>query len=369
MSETAEAPIYKTCEQCGLQHIDIVVKNYGWKQFSDETFIEWKKAVFDHYRATGYPQYAYTDAEKTKTLRRLTQLDHESLIKGDVVGQSMYALGLAWSYHPHAIGVECNGLRTVEATWNNDELLKKVIDKRIKYGSYMTDSGMRKSVRSYTGTQAPSNFRPSAASAIYHELLPAEGGVTWDMSCGWGGRLLGSVGCNKVKKYYGCDPSTATFKGLKEMEADINRLLPERKLETSLHMLGSETPEMRAVLPEHGVNLAFTSPPYFSCEKYSYEESQSWVRYASTDAWLEEFIGQTLDNCEYALAPGGVLAVNIADVDSYGGMVDNFLAFAKLKGWEHVRTMKLSLSRMMGTRKKQTGTHKHEPIFIFRRKP
>lgn len=367
MSDTAVAPTYNTCKQCGLQHIDIIVKKYGWKQFDTATFEEWKKAVFDHYRATGYPQYVYTDHQKAQTLRKLTKTDCAALVKGDIVGQSMYGLGLAWSYHPHHINVECNGMRTVADTWNNDDLLKKVIEKRIKYGSYMTDSGIRKSVRSFTGTQAVSNFRPTAAAAIYHELLPAEGGVTWDMSMGWGGRLLGAVACGKVHKYIGCDPATETFKGLTKMDADIKRLLPGRQLETSLHMVGSETAEMRAALEPNSVQLAFTSPPYFSCEKYSHEETQSWVKYKTTNAWLEDFIGQTLDNCEYALTPDGILAVNIADVDSYDGMCDQFLRFAELKGWQYIRTMKLSLSRMMGTRSKQTGTHKYEPIYVFRK--
>lgn len=78
-------------------------------------------------------------------------------------------------------------------------------------------------------------------------------------------------------------------------------------------------------------------------------------------------MGQTLDNCAYALKPGGVLAVNIADVPKHS-ITDQFLHFAKHKGWDHVEDMKLTLSRMMGTRKKQTGTHKTEPIFIFRKK-
>lgn len=365
---TAVAPTYNTCKTCGLQHPEIFVNDKVWLKYDEPTMEAFKQAVFDHYRATGYPQYVYADAKKTKTLRMLAKKDYSDLLKGDIIGQNMYALGLAWSYHPHHINVECNGLRTVADTWNNDELLKKVINKRVKYGTFLTDAGIRKSVRSYTGTQAVSNFRPTAAAAIYHELLPAEGGVTWDMSMGWGGRLLGAVACDRVTTYIGCDPATETFKGLKAMEADIKRLLPERKLETSLHMVGSETPEMRAALPKGGVNLCFTSPPYFDCERYADEDTQSFKKYPGTTAWLEEFIGQTLDNCEYALTPNGILAVNIADVDSYSGMEDQFLRFAEQKGWQYIRTMKLSLSRMMGTRKKQTATHKYEPIYVFKRK-
>jgi hypothetical protein len=375
MSEIAVAPSPKPCPECGLVHPEIFLRKADWSvlQANDPAaFTAFKQAVFDHYRATGYPQYVLTDAQKTKVLRRLAKGGY--VMKNDVVTQNMYGLNLAWSYHPHYINVECNGMRTVAATWNDDDLLKKVIDKRIKYGAWITDSGMRKAVRSFTGTQAVSNFRPTAAAAIYDRWLPAEGGVTWDMSMGWGGRLLGAVACSKVKKYIGCDPATETFAGLTAMDADIKRLLPERQLETQLLMVGSETKEMHDALPQGGVDLCFTSPPYFDCEKYTYEKTQSWVKYQrdnqkeTRDAWLTEFMGATLDNCDYALKSGGILAINIADVNSYGGMEADFLHFAQWKGWEFIGESKLSLSRMMGTRNKHTGTHKFEPIFVFRKK-
>jgi hypothetical protein len=366
MSDPATAPTVSTCE-CGLNHPEIFVNKKVWESYDPDTFEKFKQAIFDHYRATGYPQYRLTDEKKRKELQKLAAFDHASLVKDDTITQSMHALGLAWSYHPHHIGVVCNNLRTVEATWNDDTLLKKVIDKRIKYGAYVSDSGIRKSVRSFTGTQAVSNFRPTAAAAIYHKFLPETGGVTWDMSMGWGGRLLGAVACDRVTTYIGCDPATQTFAGLTDMEADIKRLLPERNLKTSLHMVGSETADMKAVLPESGVDLCFTSPPYFDCEKYTNEDTQSYIKFPNAGAWLIDFMGQTLDNCYYALKPGGILAINLADVDSYGGMTDQFLHFTIYKGWDHIGEMKLALSRMMGTRQKQTGTHKYEPIFIFRK--
>ncbi|MGA8100628.1 MAG: hypothetical protein WB869_00655 [Candidatus Acidiferrales bacterium] len=67
------------------------------------------------------------------------------------------------------------------------------------------------------------------------------------------------------------------------------------------------------------------------------------------------------------------MAINIADVKEYRKLThreltDDFVALAKSRGWKLVETLKLELSVMQGTRKKQTGTHKHEPIFVFMRK-
>ena len=136
-----------------------------------------------------------------------------------------------------------------------------------------------------------------------------------------------------------------------------------------LHKLGSETEEMRAALPKSGVDAIFRSPPYFGQEEYSEEPTQSYIQFPTPDAWLNGFMRRTLDNCAYALKPGGIMAINIAAVSDYpGNLEDDFVALAESQGWKLVKTLKLALSVMPGTRGKQKGKHKYEPIFIFRRK-
>lgn len=193
----------------------------------------------------------------------------------------------------------------------------------------------------------------------------------FDPSCGWGGRLLGAIACDRVRKYIGCDPSTETLKGLERMRAELVPLARAmgRNLEVKLHKLGSETEKMRAALPKSGVDAIFSSPPYFGQEEYSEEPTQSYIQFPTPDAWLNGFMRLTLDNCAYALKPGGKLAINIATVSDYpGNLEDDFVALAESRGWKLVKTLKLALSVMPGTRGKQKGKHKYEPIFVFRKK-
>ena len=171
-----------------------------------------------------------------------------------------------------------------------------------------------------------------------------------------------------------------------------------RNLDVELHMLGSETEEMRAALPKGGVDAIFSSPPYFGQEEYSDEPTQSYIQFPTPDAWLNGFMRMTLDNCAYALKPGGILAINIADVSDYpGNLEDDFVALAESQGWKLLETLKLALSSMTGnTRYRQcrgcqclTGekhgiepvapsfggkwkkcedhSHKYEPIFVFKK--
>jgi hypothetical protein len=298
---------------------------------------------------------------------------------------------LASTYFPHMWAVPAGGKRTPSELFADNNEFPKAMAKRDKlrdrskqelkeenslpniFGDYLppsvlTKSSVQKALRTYSGTQGVSNFSPAAAAAIYHRLLPKQGGVTWDMSCGWGGRLLGAIACDKVHKYIGCDPSTETYKGLLKMRAELLPIARNmgRNLKVELHKLGSEM--MRPKLKPNSVDLAFSSPPYFAQERYSDESTQSWVKYKTKDEWLTQFVGDTLANCAYCLKPDGLLSVNIADVSSHPTLAQEFVQFAEGHGWKLIKTMKLALSVMPGTRRKQKGKYKYEPIFVFRRR-
>lgn len=236
---------------------------------------------------------------KLKQLRRLADVNHSKLeasgFGAGYVGQNMVGLGLAWSYHRHNIDVRCRGRRTVREAFEDDKIFRKAIDKALERGTYMTDAAIRKSLRSIAGTQGVSNFRPVAAASLYHAFCP-KGGTVYDPSAGYSGRLLGAWSCRCVARYIGTDPCELTFKGLQETAADLVKFAPTRKLEVKLKMLGSEDFQ-----PAPGsVDCIVTSPPYRGLERYSDEETQSWKKFPTRDAWMEGFMKPTLMNCRVA---------------------------------------------------------------------
>ena len=342
-------------------------------------------------RAKGFPHYDLSPEEKEDKLRKLLDYDFSSLIQRGEVEQVTHFNPLASCYFPHMWAVPAGGKRTPSELFADNNEFPKAMGKRGKLRgrnkkereeeknlpnifrdslppSVLTRSSVQKALRTYSGTQGVSNFSPVAAAAIYHRLLPMQGGVTLDTSCGWGGRLLGAIACDKVRKYMGCDPSTETCKGLLKMRDELLPMARNagRNLEVELHMLGSEM--MRPKLKPNSVHLAFSSPPYFSQEMYSDEPTQSWKKFPTKEAWLTGFMGATLDNCAYCLKPDGLLAVNIASVSSHPTLAREFVKYAEGHGWRRVKTMRLALSVMPGTRRKQKGTHKYEPIYVFKRK-
>jgi hypothetical protein len=329
------------------------------------TTLESEKLVeeaFLGYRNKGFPYYALTPDQKFQKLSQLRNYSHSNLIVDGDIFQRMHGLALAWSYFPASWSVRCGSMKTPMEVFESDIDFKRAIAKRLKYGTgRITDAEIRKAVRSYSGAQGVSNFRPTAAAAVYHTFVPRTGGTVWDMSSGFGGRLLGAIACNRVCRYVGTDPCSQTMTGLRTMAGELGRDC----LEIELHKMGSED-----FLPDrNSFDLCFSSPPYFDAEKYSCESTQSYLKYPDKDSWLHGFLGTTLDNCRRGLKPSGRLIVNIANVTSYPTLEEDFVEMACSRGWRLQRELRYSLSRMIGTRKPGGSRFKYEPIFIFVRKP
>jgi len=326
------------------------------------------RSDFEHHRREGFPVYSLKRDEKRQELLDLLVADHAGIIdaKGRIK-QTMHGLALAWHYHPLAWTVRCGNRKTPIEVFSDDESFLKAIERRTKLGNAFSDGGLRKILRTFSSTQSVSNFRPTAAAAIYHRLLPREGSAVWDMSAGFGGRLLGALACDRVKRYFGTDPSTYAMDGLREMADELVPMAEQfgrHTLEVELHQIGSED-----FLPErNSLDCAFSSPSYFGWEQYSNEPTQSHIKFPTQHEWLHGFIGATLRNCARGLKRNGVLAINIASVSAYPSLAKVFLKYAEDNGWRLVETLQLQLSKMVGLKHIGRSPFKAEPIFVFRKK-
>ena len=321
--------------------------------------------IFKYYRKYGFPHYTIREEEKHEHMRKLIKFNHTTIIDNDVIIQTMHALRLAWTYfEPHFWDVKCgNSKRSSWENFHDDDKLKKIIRKTLKYhqnfGNHetpirYTKNRFRQLLKMYEG-QAVSNFRPTAAKYIYETY--GGDGVTWDMSCGWGGRLLGALSSKRIKKYIGTEPSTNTFKGLKNIQKDFDYI----NTKVELHKLGSEVFKPK----DNSVDLCFTSPPYFDTEKYSDEDTQSYIKFPTEKEWIDGFLFQTMKNSFESLKKNGYLLLNIANTSSGKNIVNGTLDIAKGFDLKHEQTLKLSLSTLA---KGGEGTgFKYEPIYVFKK--
>lgn len=326
-----------------------------WKNMSANELEIFINDIFCYYRENGFPYYPTDKIYRVKEFNKLLNYDYSKLYVNDVIGQSMHGLGLAWSYFPHAFNVKSNNMITPYEAFIDDLLFMKVIRKRLKMGTYISDSGIRKMLKIYSGVQGVSNFRPTAAACIYNKY--AKDGVVWDMSGGWGGRLLGAI-VGGVKHYIATEPSRKTNEGLFCLADDF-----AGKMKWEIYQIGSED----FVPDSNTLDLCFTSPPYFDLEKYSDECSQSYIKYDSKELWIEEFLRKTFENCYYGLKKDKYMIINIADVKGKNNINLELetIFTAERVGFKHVDTHLLALSNVNLYNK--DSKYKYEPIFIFKK--
>jgi len=159
------------------------------------------------------------------------------------------------------------------------------------------------------GTYIATQFKPTVAKTIY-EISNAK--TVLDTSMGWGDRLTGFYASNATH-YIGCDPNPNTFKVYEEMIKYYDKLTGGQKT-TQIYNCGAEDLPWDEI---NNVDCAFTSPPYFSTERYNEggekEELQSWAKYNEYNKWRDEFYLPVAKNSFDSLSHNGVLMVNILD--------------------------------------------------------
>ena len=135
------------------------------------------------------------------------------------------------------------------------------------------------------GTYIATQFKPNVAKTIY-QMTNAK--KVLDTSCGWGDRLAGFF-ASDATEYIGCDPNPNTFKQyLKQIETYNSFLSTPKKV--TIYNCGAEDLPWDKI---DNIDCAFTSPPYFSTERYNEggekEENQSWFKFDEYSKWRDDF--------------------------------------------------------------------------------
>ena len=156
-----------------------------------------------------------------------------------------------------------------------------------------------------------SQFKPNVAKIIY-DMFESENIL--DFSAGWGDRLAGFYASEHGKHYVGIDPRKENHSIYKEQSEFYDKHLGFFEHDRKSEFYCSPAEDFDFTQYEDYFDLVFTSPPYFSVERYSYDDTQSWVRYKDIDDWNKDFLQTTLGNLWGSIKPGGYLLVNISDV-------------------------------------------------------
>ena len=197
-------------------------------------------------------------------------------------------------------------------TWENEKFMTTLMGSayslkmpKITKNILRTMIGLRKYICS--------QFKPNVAKIIY-DMFEAENIL--DFSMGWGDRLAGCYASEHGKHYVGLDPRKENHPIYKEQSEFYQKHLGffEHDRKCDFHCSPAEDFDFECY--EEHFDLVFTSPPYFSVERYSYDDTQSWVRYKDIDDWNKDFLHSTLGKLWSSVKKGGYVLINISDVYS-----------------------------------------------------
>lgn len=211
------------------------------------------------------------------------------------------------------------------AIWRGINGLKKIIidGKEQLYGGQLDESSYISAFR--LGTYIATQFKPNVAKAIYEMTNAIK---VLDTSCGWGDRLAGFYTSN-AKEYIGCDPNPNTFVQYMKQVYEYEKLLgnpnpiikEERdyftinaRKKVTIYRCGAENLPWEDI---KNIDCAFTSPPYFSTEKYNeggeHEQDQSWAKFNEYNLWRDDFYLPVSKKSFESLSDKGHLFINIMD--------------------------------------------------------
>ncbi len=244
--------------------------------------------------------------------------------------------------------------KTMMEVFSDDKLLKRIIFNRLGCEWLLPDKngpGVNESfnfttkqiiqgMRSTRSVPAISMFKPDIAKYMCIKYSE-EGDMVGDYSCGFGGRLLGTMSCNR--KYIGTDPLTTTE--LEEMAKFFNF--------KNCKLIKSGSENYRG--DENSVDLYWSSPPYFNQEVYSNDLTQAYNN--GEDYFYNKYWKNTLENIKYMLKPNKWFGLNVKNfpkmlnmaIDTFGNVIEE----VKLK------TIRSHLN-------KTAGIEKFESIYMFR---
>ncbi len=156
-----------------------------------------------------------------------------------------------------------------------------------------------------------SQFKPNVAKIIYDKLGSKN---VLDFSAGWGDRLAGFYGSETGEYYLGIDPRKENHPIYHKQAEFYDKHRTLFEVEKKYEFIESPAEDVDFSEYEDTFDTVFTSPPYFNVERYSYDDTQSWVKYKDITDWNEKFLQKTLKNLWCSVKAGGYLLVNISDV-------------------------------------------------------
>ena len=200
-------------------------------------------------------------------------------------------------------------------TWENEKFMYTLLGSLFSLKVPKVNKSILRtsiSLRKYICSQ----FKPNVAKAIYDRYKCKN---VLDFSAGWGDRLAGFYASDCTEFYLGIDPRKENHPIYEQQAKFYQKHSTFFENDKNHKFICSPAEDADLSEYEGMMDIVFTSPPYFNVERYSHDDTQSWVRHKNIDDWNEKFLHVAIKNAWKCLRKGGILMVNISDVNASSG--------------------------------------------------
>lgn len=320
-----------------------------------------------YFRKHGYPYTKLSSYQLQKEMQKISNTK-SPLLEDDHLQMNTVGLALANYFHPHMAKVHClDNYRSPYDQFQDDELFEDAINRWMELGKKPDPSGLRRILRTRDGVRSVVNFKPAIAKYFYDTYVPKNGKVL-DPCSGYGGRLAGCISTNKNILYHGIDPDGRTASGNMQMAGFFTtqyNICGEREYKFRFRFDLGCAEDIMPGLEDNYYCAIFSSPPYFSVEKYSTCPNQSYLRYPKYDLWRDNFLRKILIESVRVVKEGGYIIYNVKNYKK-APIADDLCGIMKELGLELVKTFQMRLSNSEFHRQEGKPTWHTEPIFVFR---
>jgi hypothetical protein len=328
-----------------------------------------KAAIFvrDYYREYGFPYPIIGNDEIIKSFTALKNADPQSIEKDGIVrNDNQSGSNIFKHFSPHFFEAK-SGLQikkpSIIETFNDDDLLLKTMNNRLSQGYHINGNMLRQGLSNSKLAFKGSIFNTLIAKFFYSKYSQ-EGDIIYDYSMGYGQRLLAALSLSHKIKYIGTDPFEKSYLSNQEIFNFFKTNIPlfEKKKEVEFYCQGSE--DFCPIELESKVALAFSSPPYYSLEKY--DENDKQAGNGSYVDFINQYWRKTVSNIDRMLMIGGHFILNVNDVvDGFNIGEDMTNVILETEKYELEATYKIRLTKNENFGGKVI---KYEPIYVFKKR-
>lgn len=335
------------------------------------------KFLFDYFRKGGFPYPKFTNEELQEDWEKLKELE----INDPTVVQDKYLTtnnqkGILLFKH----FLECfwevkdDGKRSksMKEAFDNDEMLMKVIRNRLgitfiyrgeNFNFDIHGNMLRQGFRSTRLGCQISTFRVAVAKFIY-EKYTQKNDIVYDLSMGFGQRLLGALSSKNNLTYISTDPWEKVINEVSQMTQYIETIDPNIQNRYQINKMGAEDFCPKEL--QNKVSLVFSSPPYFNKEVYSNDNSQCYNH--SYDYFINTWWNKVINNCSKLLKENGIFAFNMSEKHKKFNLLEDMIKICNRQGFKEIDRYFLHLSKSHLSGKVGTDNlKKFEPVVIMQK--